>query len=569
MAALKRGIVFLLVCVGWGGGDLSGQGGVEVWRGNAMRQVVPTIQAAVDQARAGDVLRIREGVYHENVRISNKRATATNPIILEAVDGARVVMDGADQALQRPDNGRWTLLEDGAWEATVPWRGRESRALLTWASHADDRLLASHHNEDFFNRTPRGDAIWRVGSRVRLRLVEGGDPNRMALNVGQAEGILQFENSSGWVVRGFELRHAGFAGVHLNGGGVSDIVIENMVIRTAFRGISTEEVGNASQRITIRQCRILNHWNRNWVWTEAYRDSTSSSSEEGAPMRGHGIVFKVKDGELVECEIAGQWDGMFVQGENVRVHRNIIHHIHDDMVELESNFSRNVHFYDNLGFDLFVGISVVANRPGPIYIYRNMMQCLSPVPMATSPTIRNGYPIKFGRDWGPGATGIHFYHNTFVSAGRSAYVSGKNDTDKWSDMNFVNNIFLRPTSGGPPGFEGMGAARNGVRWEGNLFARKGDLARLTQLDPAHAGAGLVADPLLRDPAAAWPDFSLQDDSPARGTGSFYAQNRQWPDSRTHDDGDGKPDIGALPHGSSPWPTGPGGALYQPWLASCE
>src|SRR5690606_31296702 len=176
--------------------------------------------------------------------------------------------------LQQAGNGRWTALPEGAgWEATVPWTGRESRSMLTWASHADDRLIAAHSSETFFHIGARGDALWREHGRVWLRLADGRDPNEVPLNIGRAEGVLQFENSSGWVVRGLVIRHAGFAGIHLKGSGVTDVVIEDVTVRTAFRGISTEERSNASKRITIRGCRIQNLWNFDWTWRQGYLDT--------------------------------------------------------------------------------------------------------------------------------------------------------------------------------------------------------------------------------------------------------------------------------------------------------
>lgn len=547
---------------------------VEHWRAGQLLDVRPTLQAAIDAAAPGDALRLREGIYHENVRIVGRHSPAGQPVVIEPVEGAHVILDGADPQLQQVGNGRWTALPDDAgWEATVPWIGRESRALLTWASHADDRLIAAHSNEVHFLDGARGDASWRVGANVKLRLADGRDPNSIPLNIGRAEGIIQFEDSSGWIVRGLTLRHAGFAGVHLNGAGVTDITLEDLVIRTAFRGISTEERANASKRITVRRCRIQNFWNFDWGWSLGYRDTISgSSSEEGAPMRGHGIRFAVEDGEITECEIAGQWDGMMVQGARIRVHRNIVHHTADDMLELESGNSSHIQFHDNVGFRLFVGISLVANRPGPIHIYRNRIQCIDTANMLVNGewVARNGYPLKFGRDWGPGAMNIHVYQNTFQSTGRSAFMRAPQDSrpEGWRDMSFVNNIFQREGTGGPRGFEAMGPAANNIRWEGNLFSQERELTRLAEIDPVFDTAGLVADSLLDGQDQTPPLLAPGAGSPAITSGSRLAIDQGWPDSRPAPAGT-LPDIGALPHGESPGAVGPGGPLYLPWIAPAE
>ncbi|EIP97925.1 hypothetical protein OpiT1DRAFT_02375 [Opitutaceae bacterium TAV1] len=555
---------------------------VELWR-NGQRQTArfPTLQSAVDAARPGDNLRILPGIYHENIRITGKHAPADNPITLEPADKApsSVIIDGADPELQRASPAapltRWRPLPDPAhgWEADVPWTwtARESRALLTWASHADERLIAAHHNEDFFLRGPRGDAFWRTGGsgeKVRLRLADGRDPNTVPLNIGTAEGIIQLTDSTGWIIRGLTLRHAGFAGVHLNGSGVADITLEDLTIHTAFRGISTEEIRNRSRRITIRRCRIQNFWNFDWEWRQGYRDTLSSSDEETAPMRGHGIRLRADDSEIANCEIAGGWDGMSVQGRNITLHHNLVHHTSDDMIELESNNTANLRFHDNVGFKLFVGISIVSDRPGPIHIYRNHIQTTDTI-RVEGETRRYGYPIKMGNDWGPGAHGIYIYQNTFVSNGRSVFVATRPPRyrpENWRDLAFVNNIFQRNRRSAPVGFEGMGPAANNIRWEGNLFTWDADLKRLAEIDPAFATAGIVADPRLTDPASSPIDARLvAADSPARASGSRLPLEAGWPDSYPSPaDNTARPDIGALPWGSEPSPVGPGGDLYWPW-----
>ena len=53
-----------------------------------------TIQSAINVAEPGDNIFIREGRYSEHVRIEKKKATAQNPIRIEAWPNERVVIDG-------------------------------------------------------------------------------------------------------------------------------------------------------------------------------------------------------------------------------------------------------------------------------------------------------------------------------------------------------------------------------------------------------------------------------------------------------------------------------------------
>ncbi len=523
------------------------------------------IQTAVNDALPGDRIQVLAGIHYENVLISGKHAPADNPIVLESIPGETAVLDGADPELQHPDNGRWTWDEElSAWIATVPWTGRTSRSLLTWASYMDGRLIATHHDQSFFLSAPRGDALWRTDETVHLRLEDGTDPNTLALNVGTREAMIQFENSSGWIVRNLNLRHGGYAGVHLNGSGVSDVTLQGLVIEDTFRGITTENYGGGgpSHRINILQCRILNNWNFDWAWKEGYRDSDSSSNDEVAPMRGSGMHLRVHDGTVAYCEVAGQWDGLQVQGRNLNIYRNVIHHIKDDMMELESNNSKDIQVFENIGFDVFVGFSLVSNKHGPIYIFRNFVRSSLHSRMYDD-VYYYGYPLKFGNDWGPGAENIFIYHNTFMGGGRSMYVSSTSNAGSWENIEWVNNIFAR-TDQGPVGIEGMGTPAQGIHWEGNLFNRSVEISKLTAHNPAFAAAGELGNPYLTAPNGPYPDFSLTFDSDAIGAASTRPVDLAWPDTYTSAPGV-LPDAGAMPFGADAFVAGSGQPLYWPWL----
>tara|TARA_R100000027_G_scaffold38992_1_gene28871 strand:- start:10024 stop:11754 length:1731 start_codon:yes stop_codon:yes gene_type:complete len=537
---------FTLALGVFSGNPLFGNPDVEIWREDVLRSTESTIQEAVNAAQPGDVVRVREGVYHETITIVDKNADPSLPFVLEAAEGETVILDGADAGLQTADSGRWEWSEaDQAWVAEVPWSGRTSRALLTWASYDDGRLIASHHDREFFLAGNRGDALFREGNTVYLRLADGTSPNEVSLNIGVSEGILQFFESSGWIVRGFRLEHAGFAGVHLKGPTVHDIILEDLEIESSYRGISTEEYGvGFSDRISVRRCRVLNEWNFDWPWKDGYRDSDSSGSDETAPMRGGGIHMRANNSEVFGCEVSGQWDGIRIQGRNVDVYQNRLHKIKDDMMELESNNSRNVRVFENFGYEVFVGVSLVSNRGGPIYIYRNWVQTGLRSRMYDN-VWRYGYPLKFGSDWGPGAENIFIYQNTFDSMGRSLFVQRRSNPEKWKNIEWVNNIFSR-TNSGVLGIEGMGDPSKGIRWEGNLFVRNEEIEKLRSFSEEFANAGIVGDPVFVDADGEAPDLRIEEESDARRVGTRRAIEMNWPDSV--EPTAGLPDAGAVPFG---------------------
>jgi Right handed beta helix region len=74
---------------------LSGCGGDDGWTAREVPSEYPTIQAAVDAARPGDLVRIAPGTYREEVVVP----AAKRDLVLRGVDRNRVVLDGGDGRL--------------------------------------------------------------------------------------------------------------------------------------------------------------------------------------------------------------------------------------------------------------------------------------------------------------------------------------------------------------------------------------------------------------------------------------------------------------------------------------
>jgi Right handed beta helix region len=69
---------------------LAGCGGDNGWTARDVPREYPTIQAAVDAAKPGDLIRIAAGTYHEQVVVPE----AKHDLVLRGVDRNRVVLDG-------------------------------------------------------------------------------------------------------------------------------------------------------------------------------------------------------------------------------------------------------------------------------------------------------------------------------------------------------------------------------------------------------------------------------------------------------------------------------------------
>lgn len=483
-------IFYVLFCAS---SSLAGERGkVELYRSDGTILTFPMIQSAVDAANAGDRVRLSAGVYNESVLISNKFGTEKAKITLEGPEGGNAIISGAHPRVTGSANSKpfWTKQKDGFWYANFPWRGQRDRSTVAWSSIRGDALLASYHDIQTLKRHPRGDGVYRYGEDVYLFLENGKNPNDIEIVVPQFESPLVIERSSHVTISGLTIENGGYAGVFVKPDS-SDIEIQSLLVKNSFKGISVEgSEASRAKRVSIDRCTVVNDWNFSWSWEEGYSDVLHSSKrDEDAPMRGVGIALIADDSSVRFSEVAGQWDGMRVQGKKVSVTGNLIHHVADDAIELESGLSEYLDFSMNLIFDVFVGVSVGSNSPGPVYIHNNKVYAKRLSRHVDG--MRYGYPLKFGVDWGIGIKKLYIYNNTFFSGGRSVFVKGEGVLRKeWSDVGLVNNIFVTEQRGAI-GFESFGDAAHGVHVEGNFFSRSGDLKTLYRKEYGFKSPGRV------------------------------------------------------------------------------
>jgi Right handed beta helix region len=115
-AAYAAGIALLLAIA------LGGCGGSSNWTARDVPEEYPTIQAAVDAAQPGDLVRIGPGTYHEQVVVG----PAKKDIVLRGTDRNRVVLDG--------DRGKRftgiTVHADGVAVENLTVRGFASNGVL-------------------------------------------------------------------------------------------------------------------------------------------------------------------------------------------------------------------------------------------------------------------------------------------------------------------------------------------------------------------------------------------------------------------------------------------------------
>lgn len=462
-----------------------------------------TIQAALDAAWPGDVVEIPDGHYHENI-VFPRSGTAAAPITLRAATGAHVIIDGADPQLQTT-NTRWstyraaTSTSPAVYHATVPFAGADpTYSISSWASRTGapgrngcDRLLAAYASlQVLLDDRPRGEGTYRDGDDVYVVLDGGDNPNNVGLNVGLANSVLNLNGHSHIRISDIEIRNGGWAGIYLPGpqefdpddplSGPDidrhvDVQIADVTVRNCFRQIS---VGKA-QDLVIERVRLLAGVVQDWVWAGAYDAGIgrhpSTKSDILAPWRGYGMqLTRVNGGEISDSLIAGQWDGFGLKRcVGVDIHHCTVHNIMDDGIELESPEQSDIAFHSNHLYDVCAGISFTVNYPGPIHVYRNVVEATHPGGRGYSPS----YTLKSGQDDATArAENIKFYHNTLIAPTTYNVWEKLDDAseDRWNGYDFVNNVMWSGTTVAGRGnynFRGRGAEDNGGdnHWEGNVY----------------------------------------------------------------------------------------------------
>ncbi len=539
-------------------GSLAGE--VNLLRGDS-RKPYDSIQKALDAALPGDIVELDAGTYHESVRFS-RSGEEGRPITLRGREGVRPILDGADPAFQQVPNNLWQENEaDGVkyFTARAPFVGEfPGRALCTWVSFQNvsgtnrcEKLIAAYASLKALLDGSRGEGSFRKGAEIAVRLDSGINPGLVPLNIGKSETVVDIGTQSHIRIHNLEVRNAGWSAIDA-GTAKQDEISESMadfdeeslqlpvaekieitdcVIRNSFRGINIGKGG--VRELVVRGVVIANGTPSGWPWNGGYTggigEAMGNSSDDLAPWRGFGIrLVNVHKGDISKSVIEGQWDGMGVKkSSHVRIHHNTLRNLMDDGIELESSDQSDIEFFNNHLYNVFAGISVTSNYPGPIYIYRNVVEATHPGGRGYTPS----YGIKSGHDSLGRAENIKFYQNTFFGNSFNLWEKlGDPHPNRWQGYDFVNNIFFTSSDTRTNyNFRGVDAEDSGPdnHWEGNVYNKSNPKEKNAVID-----AALIEQfvrPESTDPTVPR-NLDLIPESPLRTAGSDYPGSKGWPDS---------------------------------------
>ena len=578
-----------------------------------------TINHALKHLKAGHTLLLRGGTYFENVRVSLVGTKQKPIVFRACPGEQATIDGGIPEFQLAPADAWEPFAGGGQGEFrskraypnirdVVGAFGDSDIGLQTYWHLIDLRspheLTAPGANDDV---RPQycGPGIYydRQSGHIHVRLAHTHfkffdnyrgetDPRKLPLV------IAPFRSTPLWVDHA---KHVKFQDLIIRGGGYEttkvtygvDIDFDNVTIRGGTYAMRTENTG------PFRFYRSAMYGNAP-PWS--FRGDGSLRARPRRPTRDiarltchalwvtdTGREFSVyafpmnDDWEVAYSEFTDSHDGLYLGGISMRFHHNLVDFFQDDGIYLSQMYPRHLYMGEGARIEIYENLFSRALTPlafgGPedtkddIYIYRNIFDLRGGVnygrPSEKNPDIKPHPPTRVLSDHGsPPWPKMTIYHNTFIMLGGSMDLGTMGHVKAGYPRAVFNNIFLN--------FRGLGGLRlpdsELGQADGNLYWSPGsENAAATFFDryrkspafekskmnypPGFTANSLAADPRLAKAVPEWPepnDYRLEKGSPAINSG--VALPNDWPDSRKGQDA-GKPDIGALPHGTQPFLVG--------------
>lgn len=288
---------------------------------------IKTVQAAVDAAKPGDVIALREGFWEQAVKITG-RGTRSAPIVICSYKDEKVRM--GSQPKELPGKEAWTKIEGTkSWQITMP-EGTPNDIIVLFDGAAQPCQQ--------LDTPPRDDQVlwstYRVKDRTLMVNVGGPNPpekHKLTL-ARQAYAVVNFDmESANWILRGIEF---GYGTTFIINFGTNNI-IEDCHFHHAYRSA----IFGTGYLCTIRRCtfddaamhggpgaaslfedNIFYKGGRSWEEDISHRVMDYHEGSGGIMFKGigHGITFRHNF-----CDDATFWpDG---NGTCTRLYGNAFH----------------------------------------------------------------------------------------------------------------------------------------------------------------------------------------------------------------------------------------------------
>ena len=437
-----------------------------------------TIERALGELSAGDVLYLRRGTYYEHELKIDAKGSATAPITIQSYPGERAVIDGGIPDFRNTPGAEWEVV-DGSIDL---YRSRR-----TFPEEFD------------FVRA------WLVDDDVQLVEYESAE-NLESTNYGPLDGLLPF-----YMGPGLQLRSDGHIYIRLvynphdltdgsgnpivptpldvnpNNNNIAVFFSKNIFVLDGasylhFKDLDFShavyimDIRNRSHHVELSGCR-LNYGNRGLVIRENVQNWEIYDCEfnNGVPDYIYWTDVKNRDVDVAEAypefqsaAISGSMPGFSIHSNifrntfdgltvkdgttNTRIADNVFQYIRDDSINLSRGIS-NVEVAHNMLWHVMSGVSNLGSDgvPGHVYIHHNVID--------NSAYQRGGRPGNYREDnWPVWTIGTPFpdhddgnkaswwklYNNTVVSrqnVGHRWAAAGPESVTGNHEKYVFNNIF--------------------------------------------------------------------------------------------------------------------------------
>jgi len=330
-----------------------------------------TLAHAASLAQPGDIVYALSGVYREGDLLQHLQGEEGRPIVFAAAEGYQPILDSSlqiarDSTAWQPYSG-WvyvtTLKPDitaaeGAGYGYVAQDGKRMFRYQTLADLTSDPL-----------GVPRAWYLNTSTNKLYLRTGNNDSPAGYTYNIAQHPYAFWLTGSKHVVVRGFEIRYYGQAGVRFSEGASGCVVIDN-TIHNAPNGVylkNESTSGNAVWHNLIYEPGLVEiPWNS--IKASEYPRQGIMSWIAG---RGNSFNYNT---------LHGWFDGITVESwdipDRLEVHRdcdvmyNMVCNIGDDAFEMDGG-GVNMRLHGNSVRNALVAISLAPIQRGPVYVTRN------------------------------------------------------------------------------------------------------------------------------------------------------------------------------------------------------
>ena len=367
-----------------------------------------TLRYAATVAGPGDAIYALSGVYREGNLFERLAGERERPIIIAAAEGHEPVLDGS--VAIPAESGVWRAHEGGIYVSDfrsptgyVGYVAQDGLRAFKFRSLADMQreALATDWQEAF--TVDRGWYFDADADKLYVRNLDGSSPEEHLYNVAVLEQAVNFSDARHVVLRGFEIRNYGYAGVRVGEGAQSCVIygntIHNIPAGVFVTGLETDDT--AVWHNDIREPGLPEYsWSQN-KGSRFLRQGVTGwlRGRRGTLGRGTSVCHN---------RISGFFDGIMPgcwnTTEQLRVCRdydimyNHISEIGDDAIEIDGA-GVNQRIHGNTIRNAFAAISMAGVEKGPVYCTRND---------ATFYTIM--YKLNVG---GPESLGwAYVYHNS-------------------------------------------------------------------------------------------------------------------------------------------------------------